>query len=343
MGEIKPTEHQSRSPSKRRIASSAVLLISILILVTFLWFYIYAVTPGPSGSHTVRLIIPKGASFQRISKILVENRLIHEDVRFHILARLNGYSSKLRAGEFELQTGRKPLDVLRALMQATSIQHRITIAEGLNAAEIGTLLAKNNWSSKTEFLSLIEDKEFIESLGFVSLNSLEGYLYPDTYYLTREPSPETAEIIKKMVNRFQQVWQQVATETDDQHKVVILASIVEKETADPSERPRIASVFRNRLKKGMKLQSDPTVIYGIKEFDGNITKKDLKTKTPYNTYVIKGLPAGPISNPGKDALAAVLDPADEKYLYFVSRNDGTHHFSTTLKEHNRAVRKYQRK
>ncbi len=343
MGDIRPTGQQFKSPSMGRIASSAVLLLCILIVVTSLWIYLYAVTPGPSGPQTIRLIIPKGASFQHISKILAENGLIREDVRFHILARLNGYSSKLRAGEFELQTGRKPLDVLRALMQATSIQHRITIAEGLNAAEIGTLLAKNNWSSKTEFLSLIEDKEFIESLGFASLNSLEGYLYPDTYYLTREPSPETAEIIKKMVNRFQQVWQQVATETDDQHKVVILASIVEKETADPSERPRIASVFRNRLKKGMKLQSDPTVIYGIKEFDGNITKKDLKTKTPYNTYVIKGLPAGPISNPGKDALAAVLDPADEKYLYFVSRNDGTHHFSTTLKEHNRAVRKYQRK
>ena len=125
------------------------------------------------------------------------------------------------------------------------------------------------------------------------------------------------------------------------HEIVTLASIIEKETGEASERPVISSVFHNRLEKGMRLESDPTVIYGIEDFDGNITRKDLRTPTPYNTYVIKGLPPGPIANPGKMSLQAALYPADTEYIFFVSKKDSTHKFSKTLKEHNRAVRKYQ--
>ncbi len=242
-----------------------------------------------------------------------------------------------------MSTGQKPLDILKVLTTAETLQHKITVAEGLNAKEIAALYAMNNWCTVEEFLKLIHDREFLDSLGFNKINSLEGYLYPDTYYLTRVPSIGAAEIIRKMVERFNQIWRELDADSEYQNEVVILASIVEKETANPSERARIAAVFKNRLERGMKLQSDPTVIYGIPQFNGNITKKDLKTKTPYNTYAIKGLPVGPISNPGKEAIAAVLNPTDENFLYFVSKNDGTHHFSTTLKEHNRAVRKYQRK
>ena len=148
-----------------------------------------------------------------------------------------------------------------------------------------------------------------------------------------------------MVNNFLAVWKEItADSTSDQvrQQILVLASIIEKETADPTERPLIARVFLNRLEKKMRLQSDPTVIYGLDNFSGNLTRKDLKEKTPYNTYTIPGLPPGPICNPGKESITAVLHPADAPYYYFVSKNDGTHYFSTTLREHNQAVRKYQK-
>jgi len=235
------------------------------------------------------------------------------------------------------------MDTLKALIEAEPLQHAVTIVEGLQAEEIADIFARKKWSNKDEFLALVQDQTFIAALGLVNVSSLEGYLYPDTYYLTRLPAPDTRKIISMMVQRFLDIWESLDADDEEMHNTVILASIVEKETGDAAERSRIASVFWNRLKRGMRLQSDPTVIYGIKDFNGNITRKDLRRKTPYNTYVVKGLPAGPICNPGRDAIEAVLNPAAEEYLYFVSKNDGTHHFSKSLREHNRAVRKYQLK
>ncbi len=178
----------------------------------------------------------------------------------------------------------------------------------------------------------------------INADTFEGYLFPDTYHFPGDVQAE--KIIQAMVKRFHAVftpeWRTRAeTLGFTVHQAVILASIVEKETGDPSERPVISSVFHNRLKRNMRLESDPTVIYGIKNFNGNITRKDLKRKTPYNTYRIKGLPAGPISNPGKESIRAVLYPANTRFLYFVSKKNGTHAFSTNLADHNRAVRQYQ--
>lgn len=289
------------------------------------------------------MTVPRGSSFTATATILADAGLIHEDIRFNILARLYGFSSKVRAGEFSLPGGKMPMETLKALIEAKPIQHAVTVIEGLRAEEIAEIFARKKWSNKDEFLALVQDETFIATLGLGNVSSLEGYLYPDTYYLTRLPAPDTKKIVKMMVQRFQEIWEGLDADDKEMHETVILASIIEKETGDATERSRIASVFLNRLKKGMRLQSDPTVIYGIKDFNGNITRKDLRRKTPYNTYVVKGLPAGPICNPGRDALEAVLHPADEKYLYFVSKNDRTHHFSKTLREHNRAVRKYQRK
>lgn len=307
------------------------------------WLYSYSTTPGPSESPEVVVTVPRGSSFTTTATILADAGLIHEDIRFNILARLYGLSSKVRAGEFSLPGGKMPIETLEALIEAEPLQHVVTVVEGLKAEEIAEIFAREKWCSKDEFLALVEDERFIATLGLRSVSSLEGYLYPDTYYLTRLPAPDTKKIVRMMVQRFLDIWEGLDADDQEMHNTVILASIVEKETGDASERPRIASVFWNRLKKGMRLQSDPTVIYGIKDFNGDITRKDLRRKTPYNTYVIKGLPVGPICNPGRDALEAVLNPADENYLYFVSKNDGTHHFSKTLREHNRAVRKYQLK
>ncbi|HSO10231.1 MAG TPA: endolytic transglycosylase MltG [Desulfoprunum sp.] len=310
------------------------------------WFAVYAFSPGPPAAEgSAVVIIARGTPLREMSKVLAEAGLVEEDVRFAILARLLGYSGRIKAGEFKLTTGMNPLQVLRRLVAARPIQHSVTIPEGLRLHEIGRIFAQGGWCDEEQFRRLAQNKAFVTKLGFGDLDSLEGYLFPDTYYLTRDIHG-AEELIIMMTRRFREVWTEVApapAATARQHEVVILASIVEKETGRGEERPVIAGVFHNRLKIGMRLQSDPTVIYGIEDFSGNITRKHLQTPSRYNTYTLTGLPAGPISNPGRSALEAVLRPAATDYLYFVGRNDGTHQFSRTLEEHNQAVRKYQRK
>lgn len=328
----------------RKSASGCVFLVLILIASIAYWFYDYATTPSAGdASEKITVLIPQGASFHLIQQNLVNKKLIVEDNRFSMLAHLFGYSSRIRAGEFSLSRGLPPLDLLRDLINAKNVQHKVTIPEGLNSRQIADLLGNSGWCTDTSFLSLLNDRALLDTLELEEVDSFEGYLFPDTYYFTRIPVMTARECITMMVNRFHGVWKTLGGDPDKRHETVILASLVEKETGAAEERPRIASVFLNRLKKGMRLQSDPTVIYGIDNFSGNLTKKDLRTATPYNTYVIRGLPKGPIANPGRASLYAVLNPAKEKYLYFVSKNDGTHHFSKSLREHNRAVRQYQKR
>lgn len=344
---VHPAKHRSIAKI-RKIALVSVFLIFIFGIFFSLWLTSYAIKQSNDKSTpNVVVMIPRGSSFTAVTEILFQANLANRDVRFTFLAHLYGLSSKVKAGEFSLPTGMKPLELLEYLIAAKSLQHKITIAEGLNALDISDIFASQKWTSREEFLALIRNPDFISQFNIGSPASLEGYLYPDTYYLTRIPRLNTEEIIAIMIGRFRQVWQGLTNGTpmdaEAMHEIIILASIVEKETAAAEERGRIASVFRNRLKLGMRLQSDPTVIYGIPDFSGNITRKDLKTPSPYNTYLLPGLPAGPICSPGKQAIAAVLYPASEDFLYFVSKNDGTHHFSKSLREHNRAVQRYQRK
>ncbi|MDH4101573.1 MAG: endolytic transglycosylase MltG, partial [Nitrospirota bacterium] len=197
---------------------------------------------------------------------------------------------------------------------------------------------------KKDFLSRAKDRNFAKTFGIEGA-TFEGYLYPDTYNFEKGVTPD--EIITKMTQKFLSVYNAEIAPTAKTRKIsmtglVTLASIVEKETGAGAERDMVASVYRNRLKRRMRLQSDPTVIYGIEKFNGNLTRKDLATKTPYNTYTNYGLPPGPIANPGRASLLAALNPADTDYLYFVSMNNGTHRFSKTLKEHNAAVDEFQR-
>lgn len=315
-------------------------LCLLFLLAGMAWFASYLLTPSPVATDTV-VSIPKGAGVRKIKTLLAGHGLINDDIRFLVLARLSGTAGHLRAGEYRIPPHQKPLQILRLLEKGEVVRHLITIPEGLTTRQIGALLEQRDWIDAQHFIELGQNREFIQSLG-LNQDSLEGYLFPDTYSLVRGGVTEES-LLAMMVNRFFIIWKEVAGDAPDliRHRTVTLASIVEKETGDPSERPLIARVFLNRLEKKMRLQSDPTVIYGLEKFSGNLTRQDLERESPYNTYLIQGLPPGPICNPGKESLTAVLHPADAPYYYFVSKNNGTHHFSATLTEHNQAVRKYQ--
>ncbi|MDH3348605.1 MAG: endolytic transglycosylase MltG [Desulfobulbaceae bacterium] len=322
---------------------TTVCLVICSIGGAALWLGIYILSPVTGPGERI-VFIPKGSGLRTIQAILRDEAAVDADIRFLITAKLTGLSGRLKAGEYQLPANALPHQILQLLASGRSIRHRLTFPEGLTAQRIAEILARDGWVDQETFIALCGDPSLIRSLG-LKQGSLEGYLFPDTYLLTRGEADEIA-IISMMTQRFHAVWKEIAGEEDHPeftpHQVVTLASIVEKETGAPGERPLIAGVFINRLQTGMKLQSDPTVIYGLAEFNGNLTKANLRTPTPYNTYMIKGMPAGPICNPGRASLEAVLHPSATPFLYFVSKNDGTHHFSASLKEHNRAVRTYQR-
>ncbi|WP_456386247.1 endolytic transglycosylase MltG [Desulfolithobacter sp.] len=336
----------------RRIQNKLLFLAPCFLLLIFLvicgWFWRYAVTPAP-GKGEVVVYIPRGAGVREIASLLAGQGLVPGDFRFLLLARLTGSAGKLQAGEFCIPYGLTPLKILQLLEEGRQVMHRVTIPEGKTVYQVADILAGPGWVEQERFLALSRNRDFISSLG-LDVASLEGYLFPDTYTLVRGIDDAPA-ILRRMVARFEEVWQEIQASplpVDPQskalsrHEVVTLASIVEKETAEPTERPLIARVFLNRLKRNMRLQADPTVTYGLDNVRGPITRADLRRRTPYNTYVISGLPPGPICNPGRAALEAVLHPAKGDVLYFVSRNDGTHQFSRTLQEHNRAVRAYRK-
>jgi len=329
----------------------ALFAVLAILLGFRLWVSSYASSLPRSGSgqESIVVYIPPDSGFVAIRKTLIDNHVIAEDIRFGLLARRMGVVGKLQAGEYSFPAGLSNQAIIEKLAKGEVYYRPLTIPEGFNILQIGDLLASGFGYQSHDFLQQVRNEKFIRSLG-LDVPSLEGYLFPDTYLVTR--GQMLGEIISMMVRRFNAVFAEISKQDHlpgqpglpklSQHEVVILASIVEKETALPEERPLIAAVFLNRLKNNMKLQADPTVIYGINDFNGNITRKDLITPSPYNTYTQTGLPVGPIANPGKESLAAVLHPADVAYLYFVAKNDGSHYFSTSLEEHNRAVIRFQK-
>jgi UPF0755 protein len=339
-------EHSSvGSLSGKRIALVVVLFLFVVVLGLAGWFVQYArQTAGGEREATTTVIIPKGSNVKEINGILAGGGLVTEDIRFLLLARYLGLAASLQAGEFALHHGQTPAELLQELATAKPIQHAVTIPEGRTIVDIAEIFASGGWGNREEFVRLAEDPGFLQSLGLETRKNLEGYLYPDTYYLTRK-GQTTADLLRMQVRHFFAVWNDIKPESPSElspYDVLILASMVEKETGKATERPVIAGVFHNRLQLGMRMQSDPTVMYGIENFSGKLSRKDLRTPSPYNTYTLKRLPAGPICNPGKDALQAVLHPEESKFLYFVSKNDGSHKFSKSLREHNNAVNKYQR-
>ncbi len=325
-----------------------VIVIAILV-VGFIGTEIYMFRSSPSseqGEEKIVYIRPN-SSLKEICKTLQNEKIISNATYFNFYVRWKGASTKIKSGELRFYTTSRPKEVLNILVKGHPVLYPITVPEGFNLYQVAMRLVETQLVDKKKFLEACFDKEFIESLGIVG-SSVEGYLFPDTYAFSKYLGEKL--IIKRMVDRFAEVFTPELEKKAKQlqlskKEIVILASIVEKETGASFERPLIASVFLNRLKKGMKIQSDPTIIYGMWErYNGNLTKADLQERTPYNTYTIYGLPVGPIANPGRDSIKAVLFPAKTDYLYFVAKNDesGTHIFSKNLKEHNAAVNKYQK-
>jgi len=327
------------------IIALAVLSLCVVAGGTALYLHQYATTPI-GGSETSAVVwIKPGQRFSETIEQLQEAGLVNSSDKFRWIARVTGKDRRIQAGEYRLSTSMTPLGILDTLVRGRSLLHRVVIPEGLTLSRVGEIVEEAKLVSQAAFLEAASGPERLKALD-IEGTTLEGYLFPETYDFPKGVAAE--EVIQTMVDHFSSVFTPEWTERANEmgftiHQVVTLASIVEKETGAPEERPVIARVFLNRLKRGMRLESDPTVIYGIADFNGNLTRKDLETPTPYNTYQIKGLPPGPIANPGRASIEAVLYPSDNPYLFFVSKNDGSHHFSSTLAEHNRMVRQYQRR
>jgi UPF0755 protein len=335
-----------RFSSRSKILLFAVPLF--LFIISILYWFLFI--PPSNAALTKVIYIKKGTNLKQISEILKQDRIIKNRHFFILLTTALGKKAKLKAGEYEFHTQMLPLEVLDILVKGQVRPHLVTIREGYTLPQIAQLLEDLNLVEKKEFLQKTSSLAFITSLGLSPFMggtgpTLEGYLFPDTYHLFKGMDPE--EVIKMMVIRFKKVFgsdlAHGASELGiSEREAVILASMIEKETPLPEEKPLISAVFHNRLKRKIPLQSDPTVIYGIKNFNGNLTKEHLMKPTPYNTYLIVGLPPTPICNPGKESLLAAVHPAPVPYLYFVSKNDGSHFFSSDFDEHNRAVWKYQK-
>jgi UPF0755 protein len=323
------------------------LLLLAVVFAGFGFFFRTALRPyQPQNTIRVLIEVGKGQTPPTISRQLEAMQVIRNEKIFLYYGKLRGSWAKIKAGEYELSPSMTPAQIFDVMISGVSVARPFLVREGQNSYEIAEQIETKGFGPKSQFLKLIGDSKFIETLGLSPApKSLEGYLFPDTYLFQRKSTQE--EIVRAMVKRFQSVWgpneAQRAHElgmTRDQ--VITLASVVEKETGAPEERPIISGVFHNRLRKKMKLQSDPTTIYGIwARYKGNLHRADLLDANPYNTYYIAALPAGPISNPGIEAIQATLNPAQHHYLYFVSKNDGTHVFTSTYEDHARAVASFQ--
>ncbi len=337
-----PIGHISFSKRCALIWIGTVTGIAIGVLCSFVS---YLNSPSNNGHVEKLFVIGLGESAASVGKRLADHGLLRHPWLFSIAARFKGVDHRIRAGQYLLDSSMTPLELLRMVAQGMTSVQGITIPEGTTVDQIARRLEADNITEKGAFLCMAKDQELLRTMR-IAADSVEGYLFPDTYYLYQGMGAD--EVIRTMLRRFNEkitasMRKKVVEKGLTLHEVVTLASIVEKETGREDERPLIASTFMNRLVRGIPLQSDPTVIYSINNFSGNLTKQDLLRPVPYNTYVFKGLPEGPICNPGLASIEAVISAPQTLFLYFVSRNDGTHQFSTDLEHHNHAVARYQKK
>lgn len=338
---------------KSTILRAMALLILVCAVVggVIVWQAMRFVGTAASADPTMVVFnVKSGQTLRDVAAQLENESLITDARKFRAYVRIKALGNKVRTGEYALRRNMSPREILRILSSGRSIEYVVTVSEGLNRFEISAIVDRLGIGTRAEFLRLTQDREFIKSVLGQDLPTLEGYLFPETYYVTRASG--VRGLVRQMVAKFKESFATVPPAVGSEiavalkpHEIVTLASIVEKETGAPEERPLISSVFHNRMRKGMRLQTDPTVIYGVWVRDGvwnrNISRQDLQTPTAYNTYVIPSLPPGPIANPGLAALMAASRPAKSEFLFFVSRNDGTHVFSRDYSQHRTAVGDYQ--
>lgn len=330
------------------VLASLIVLAGVAALFGWMMIRSYESTPHSGSGKEIAVTIPHGAGPRRVARLLAKAGVIDDQLNFeryvHYYRRVAG---ELKAGELAFRDDMTPAQVLDVLLAGTPVTHLVTIPEGLRIDEVAEIYAQSGMADKAKFVSRARDSKFARSLG-VPADSLEGFLYPDSYKFRKDTPLD--EILKTMVDGYKHVftaeWHARAKQIGmSELQVVTLASIVEKETGDASERALISGVFHNRLRDNWRLDTDPTVIYAVLlergSFSGNLTHADLKIDSPYNTYRHKGLPPGPICNPGREAIEAALFPKKTKNFFFVSKNDGTHFFCPTLACHNAAVRRFQ--
>ncbi|UJX40004.1 endolytic transglycosylase MltG [Desulfovibrio sp. JY] len=309
--------------------------------------YTFLTIPPQSPGETKTVTIEPGQSFDATAKMLVAEGVLRDADGFKLLAKVTEMGGKIKAGEFEVSTGWTPYKLLNYLTTAKSIQHKLAAPEGLTMRQIAKLADQAGLCSEQAFLKAARDPQLLAKYH-IPAKTAEGFLFPNTYLFTRRHDDDGTYVVEAMLKEFWRqanfVWPTAKPEGKNLLDAVTLASIVEKETGVDAERPRVAGVFLNRMAKGMLLQTDPTIIYGLGDkFTGNLTRAHLEDPTNlYNTYVHPGLPPGPICSPGLKSLQAVAAPEIHDYYYFVANGQGEHKFSKTLEEHINAVNKYQR-
>jgi peptidoglycan lytic transglycosylase G len=346
-------EESGRGTEVKSLAKYAFLPVLLLALAggtaAYAWYCIEKPYQG-FGSEGVFVTVPKGASQRGVSHILAKEGVIRSAWAFEIYARRHP-KPPLQAGEYFFDRPASGKDVFWTIADGKIFEKAFTVREGETMFDIARELETDKFMTADEFLQSASNADLIKDIA-PEAKTLEGFLYPATYHLPRHPAPN--ELTAEMVQKFREEWAQLAPPGTDKTgladgrpvlSVVTLASLVERETPKPDERPLVAGVFENRLRKKMLLQCDPTVIYALQQaggYDGELNSKDLHFDSPYNTYEHRGLPPGPIGNPGEASLRAALEPAQTGYLYFVANTEGGHFFSDTLEEHNKNVVRYHR-
>lgn len=322
-----------------------VVAIGAGLFASIVWGRLHEPYKGFAGEEQF-VEIPPGTPVQAIGRRLVEAGVVRDDFIFRVAVWQSGRGQQLKAGEYRFAAPVSAAEAIERIARGDVYTRRLTFPEGMTIVEMAKLYESKGFGKAADFLRAARETSLIADLD-PAAPDLEGYLFPETYSLPRDAP--AARLVGLMVARFKSVYtddlrQRAAEQGLSTRHVVTLASLVEKETGQTAERPMVAAVYRNRLRIGMPMQADPTLIYALQKsgrYDGNIRKADMGMKSPYNTYQNPGLPPGPIASPGKGALEATVEPGDVPFLYFVSRNDGTHVFAATLAEHNTNVRKYQ--
>jgi UPF0755 protein len=328
--------------------AAAVLFLVLLALGgTAVWVYLGVDRPYKGYTAGEQFVeIPPGAGSAAIGRRLAEAGVVSDASTFRLALWITGEGRRLQAGEYRFDHAMSPRQVADKIARGDVYVRPITFPEGLTIKQMASLYESKGFGTAASFTTAARNVALVSALD-PGARDLEGYLFPDTYALPRSATAD--QLVTRMVEAFEKAFtpdlrEHAGARGLTVRQLVTLASIVEKETGRSEERPLVAAVYSNRLKIGMGLQCDPTVIYALDRagrYDGNLTRADLHFDSPYNTYRYAGLPPGPIASPGRASLAAAVAPADVPYLYFVSRNDGTHVFATTLDEHNRNVQQYQ--